>query len=143
MATPAHHELLGADEHDVPLRSLATPARPPPPPPAPSSPGLRPVRPSRASSRRLGLFFKVFFGDMSIWAVLSGVLTYEVIRQGLHPQHAIAGATAGLIVAIAVSVGLKQIANRIVRLNRSALEISPRRCPARSPRSSAWTRWTS
>src|SRR5437764_518398 len=90
MATPAHHELLGADEHDVPLRSLATPARPPPPPPAPSSPGLRPVRPSRASSRRLGLFFKVFFGDMSIWAVLSGVLTYEVIRQGLHPQHAIA-----------------------------------------------------
>src|SRR2546421_1319727 len=122
MATPAHHELLGADEHDVPLRSLTTPARPPP---SPSSPGLRPVRPARgASSRRVGLFFKVFFGDMSIWAVLSGVLTYEVIRQGLHPQHAIAGATAGLIVAIAVSVGLKQIANRIVRLNRSALEIS-------------------
>ena len=123
MATPAHQKRIGADEREVPLRSLATQARPPPP--APSSPGLRPVRARGAGpSRRLGLFFKVFFGDMSIWAVLSGVLAYEVIRRGLHPQHAIAGAIAGLIVAIAVSVGLKQIANRIVRLNRSALEIS-------------------
>src|SRR5205823_13797181 len=77
-----------------------------------------------AASSPLGLFFTVFFGAMSIWTVLSGVLTYEVIRQGLHPHHAIACATAGLIVAIAVSVGLKQIANRIVRLNRSAPEIS-------------------
>ena len=123
MATPAHHELVGPEEREVPLRPVAPQARPPPP--APSSPGLRPVRArGGAQSRRLGLFYKVFFGDMSIWAVLSGVLTYEVIRRGLHPQHAIAGATAGLLVAIAVSVGLKQIANRIVRLNRSALEIS-------------------
>jgi len=56
--------------------------------------------------------------------VLSGVLVYEVIRRGLDPQRAIVGVLAGLLVAIAVSVGLKQIANRVVRLNRSALEIS-------------------
>ena len=61
---------------------------------------------------------------MSIWAVLSGVLAYEVVRRGMDPQHAVVGAVSGLIVAIAVSVGLKQIANRVVRLNRSALEIS-------------------
>ncbi|HEY4769683.1 MAG TPA: methyl-accepting chemotaxis protein, partial [Myxococcales bacterium] len=87
---------------------------------------MRPVRAGRigGSSRRLGLFFKVFLGDMSIWAVLSGVLAYEVVRRGLDSQHAIAGIVSGLIVAIAVSVGLKQIANRVVRLNRSALEIS-------------------
>ena len=125
MATPAHQELLGTDEHEAPLRSLAAPSRPLPPQ-VPSSPGLKPVRPSRGGgqSRRLGLFFKVFFGDMSIWAVLSGVLVYEVIRRGLDPQRAIVGVLAGLLVAVAVSVGLKQIANRVVRLNRSALEIS-------------------
>src|SRR2546423_1401121 len=125
MATPAHQELLGSDEHEVPLRSLAAPSRPLPPQ-IPSSPGLKPVRPSRGGgqSRRLGLFFKVFFGDMSIWAVLSGVLVYEVIRRGLDPQRAIVGVLAGLLVAVAVSVGLKQIANRVVRLNRTALEIS-------------------
>src|SRR2546426_874836 len=125
MATPAHQELRGPDEHGAPLGSLAAPSRPLPPQ-VPSSPGLKPVRPSRGGgqSRRLGLFFKVFFGDMSIWAVLSGVLVYEVIRRGLDPQRAIVGVLAGLLVAVAVSVGLKQIANRVVRLNRSALEIS-------------------
>src|SRR5581483_11862613 len=121
MATPAHQELLGPDEHDSAIRTLAAPARTAAN--APTSPGVRPVRAARAP-RRLGLFFKVFFGDMSIWAVLSGVLAYEVVRRGLDAQHAIAGAVSGLMVAIAVSVGLKQIANRIVRLNRSALEIS-------------------
>src|SRR5947207_826925 len=124
MATPAHQEILGPDEHDPPLRPVAPASRPPPH--VPSSPGVRPVRSGRigGSSRRLGLFFKVFLGDMSIWAVLSGVLAYEVVRRGLDSQHAIAGIVSGLIVAIAVSVGLKQIANRVVRLNRSALEIS-------------------
>ncbi|HWT86079.1 MAG TPA: methyl-accepting chemotaxis protein, partial [Myxococcales bacterium] len=124
MATPAHQELPGPDEHDPPLRPVAPASRPPPP--VPTSPGMRPVRAGRigGSSRRLGLFFKVFLGDMSIWAVLSGVLAYEVVRRGLNSQHAIAGIVSGLIVAIAVSVGLKQIANRVVRLNRSALEIS-------------------
>ena len=55
---------------------------------------MRPVRAGRVAGppRRLGLFFKVFFGDMSIWAVLSGVLAYEVVRRGLDAQHAIAGA---------------------------------------------------
>ena len=115
MATPAHQELLGSDEHEVPLRTLAAPGRPLPPH-IPSSPGLKPVRPSRAGgpSRRLGLFFKVFFGDMSIWAVLSGVLVYEVNRRGLDPQRAIVGVLAGLLVAVAVSVGLKQDRKSVV-----------------------------
>jgi len=88
---------------------------------------MRPVRRAAAGGagmRRVGLFLKILLGDMTIWAVLSGVLTYEVIRRGLDPQHALAGAAAGLLVAIAVSIGLKQVANRVVRLNRSALEIS-------------------
>ncbi len=131
MATPAHQEFIGPDEHEGPLRSLGSAARsatapPAPSSPVPTSPGVRPMRSSRlgGTSRRVGLFFKVSLGDMSIWAVLSGVLAYEVIRRGLDAQHAIIGAAAGLIMAIAVSVGLKQIANRVVRLNRSALEIS-------------------
>src|SRR5882672_2318043 len=125
MATPAHHELLGTDEHEAPIRTIGATTLPPASP-VPTSPGMRPVRSPRlgGTSRRLGLFFKVFLGDMSIWAVLSGVLAYEVIRRGMDPQHAVVGAVAGLLVAIAVSVGLKQIANRVVRLNRSALEIS-------------------
>ncbi|HZR11304.1 MAG TPA: methyl-accepting chemotaxis protein, partial [Myxococcales bacterium] len=126
MATPAHQELLGPDEHEKPIRSLAPATRTAVPAHVPTTPSVRPVRGGRMAGppRRLGLFFKVFFGDMSIWAVLSGVLAYEVVRRGLDAQHAIAGAVSGLMVAIAVSVGLKQIANRIVRLNRSALEIS-------------------
>ena len=124
MATPAHQDLLGIDE-EPPLRPLS-PTRPPPPRTV-SQPSIRPVR--RASdrpigARRVGLFLKILLGDMTIWAVLSGVLTYEVFRRGLDPQHAMAGAAAGLLIAIAVSIGLKQVANRIVRLNRSALEIS-------------------
>src|SRR4051812_7856326 len=123
MATPAHHDLLGADEHDAPLRSLASR---PPPSPLPASPPPRAFRVSRFAGpgRRLGLFFKVFLGDMSIWAVLSGVLAYEVVRRGLDAQHAIAGALAGGIVAAVVAIALKQVSNRVQRLNRSALEIS-------------------
>src|SRR5881392_2082191 len=116
MATPAHQDLLGLDEQEAPRRTVPPPARTVPPRPA-SQPSMRPVR-------RVGLFLKILLGDMTIWAVLSGVLTYEVIRRGLDPQHALAGAAAGLLVAIAVSIGLKQVANRVVRLNRSALEIS-------------------
>src|SRR5438309_11664465 len=99
MATPAHQELLGSDEHEVPLRTLAAPGRPLPPH-IPSSPGLKPVRPSRAGgpSRRPGLFFKVFFADMSIWAVLSGVLVYAVIRRVLDPPRAVCRALAALLV---------------------------------------------
>jgi methyl-accepting chemotaxis protein len=126
MATPAHQDLLGSDEIESPLRPLA-PSRPPPPRTA-SQPAIKPIRraPTAGGSagRRVGLFFKILLGDMTIWAVLSGVLTFEVFRRALDPQHALAGAGAGLFIAIAVSIGLKQVANRIVRLNRSALEIS-------------------
>jgi methyl-accepting chemotaxis protein len=127
MATSAHHDLLLPEEPE-PLRPVS-PSRPPPPLPTQSQPNLRPVRPSqvysaRGASRRVGLFLKILLGDMTIWAVLSGVLTYEVVRRGLDPQHALAGAASGFLVAIAVSIGLKQVANRVVRLNRSALEIS-------------------
>jgi methyl-accepting chemotaxis protein len=126
MATPAHQDLLPDEE--LPLRPVG-PSRPPPPLPTPSQPTMRPARPSqiysaRGAARRAGLFIKILLGDMTIWAVLSGVLTYEVVRRGMEPQHALAGAAAGLFVAIAVSIGLKQVANRVVRLNRSALEIS-------------------
>jgi len=128
MAAAAHPDLLGADEHEPPLRPLAPPSRPPASRP-PSQPTLPPVRMTAGrgaggGSRRVGLFLKILLGDMTIWAVLSGVLTYEVARRGLDPQHAIAGAASGFLVAIAVSIGLKQVANRVVRLNRSALEIS-------------------
>ena len=126
MAT-AHHELL-PESDDLGLRAIV-PSRPPSMPAAlgvASSPGLRPIRPAQAAAaaRRVGLFFKIFFGDMTIWAVLSGVLTYEVVNRGLDPKHALTGAAAGLVVAVVVSYLLKQVANRVVALNRSALEIS-------------------
>src|SRR5437763_3694169 len=126
MATPAHQDLLGLDEQEAPRRTVPPPARTVPPGPA-SQPAMRPVRRAAAGGagmRRVRLFLKILLGDMTIWAVLSGVLTYEVIRRGMDPNHALAGALAGLLVAIAVSIGLKQVANRVQRLNRSALEIS-------------------
>src|SRR5690348_8312720 len=126
MATPAHQDLLAPEEHDAPVRPITAPPFPPATRTSATNPAVRPVRPGRGGGavRRAGLFIKVFLGDMTIWAVLSGVLAYEVARRGLDPQHAVVGAFAGLLAAIAVSFGLKQIANRIVRLNRSALEIS-------------------
>ena len=92
---------------------------------------LRPVRreaqasPTKAAgAQRVGLFLKILLGDLTLWFVLSGVLTFEVARSNLDPAHALTGAAAGLVVAVLVSVGLKQVANRVVRLNRGALEIS-------------------
>src|SRR5216683_2494544 len=127
MATPAQRDLLSTEEHEPPLRPLA-PTYPPPPlsqsAPAARPPARRAAGSASSAVRRVGLFLKILLGDMTIWAVLSGVLTYEVVRRGMDPQHALAGAAAGLLVAIAVSIGLKQVANRVVRLNRSALEIS-------------------
>ena len=128
MAIPAHQDPLAPGfegEHEAPLRSVLQ-SRPPPATRSQSQPALPAIRrgPLAGSGRRVGLFLKILLGDMTIWAVLSGVLTYEVARRGLEPQHAAAGALAGLLVAIAVSIGLKQVANRVVRLNRSALEIS-------------------
>ena len=126
MATPAHQDLLGIDEE--PRRPTLPPPSRPAPPRTSSQPSMRPVRvAARAgggASRRVGLFLKILLGDMTIWAVLSGVLTYEVFRHSLDPKHAVFGALSGLVVAIVVSIGLKQVANRVQRLNRSALEIS-------------------
>src|SRR5438105_14604716 len=127
MATPAHQDLLGLDEQEAPRRTVPPPARTAPPHTA-SQPSMRPVRRAAAGSagmRRVGLFLKILLGDMTIWAVLSGVLTYEVIRRGLDPQHALAGAAAGLLVAIAVSVGLKPAGNRGRRLHRRRREVRP------------------
>jgi methyl-accepting chemotaxis protein len=125
MATSARQDLLGIDEQD-PMRSLP-PSRPASPRPV-SQPNIRPLRRASAGGgggfRRVGLFFKILLGDMTIWAVLTGVLTFEGMRKGLDPLHALGGGAAGLLIAIAVSIGLKQVANRIVRLNRSAVEIS-------------------
>jgi methyl-accepting chemotaxis protein len=87
-------------------------------------PARRSQPPVPRGLRRVGLFQKILLGDLTLWCVLSGVLTYEVFRQHLAPEHALFGALVGLAVALAVAVGLKQIANRVVRLNRSALEIS-------------------
>ena len=104
----------------------------------PLRPISRPVNPARTAARRdspsspikvgggrrVGLFFKILLGDLTLWFVLSFVLTFEVWRAGLEPAHALIGAAAGLLVAVAVSMGLKQVANRVARLNRGALEIS-------------------
>ncbi|MFL5369476.1 MAG: methyl-accepting chemotaxis protein, partial [Myxococcales bacterium] len=72
----------------------------------------------------VGLFRKILLGDLTLWLVLTGVLTFEVVRNKMPPEHALFGAVVGLFVALGVSVGLKQVANRVSRLNRSALEIS-------------------
>jgi methyl-accepting chemotaxis protein len=127
MAIPAHQDPLGSGEHEPTLRPVLPPSRPPSTRSAsqPALPGVRrAVGAGGGASRRVGLFLKILLSDMTIWAVLSGVLTYEVFRRGMDPEHAALGAISGLVVAIAVSIGLKQVANRVVHLNRSALEIS-------------------
>jgi methyl-accepting chemotaxis protein len=87
-------------------------------------PARRSQPPAARGSRRVGLFQKILLGDLTLWCVLSAVLTYEVFRQQLPAEHALFGAMAGLGIALAVAMGLKQVANRVVQLNRSALEIS-------------------
>src|SRR5205823_1241838 len=56
MATPAHQELLGTDEQELPLRPLTSPSRPPTPRTS-SQPGMAPVRPGPRGGgpRRVGL----------------------------------------------------------------------------------------
>ena len=139
MATPATHELAPADGPDAsraadsgrvtpvePLRPVAPRSLPTPVPlPPPTRPRILSSQGPRASEpRRVGLFQKILFGDLTLWFVLTGVLAYEVLRNHLAPEHALVGALSGLGVALAVSLGLKQVANRVVRLNRGALEIS-------------------
>src|SRR5438477_2665006 len=136
MATPA--------AHDHALPEGQEPGRPGQEPPRLTPPAIEPLRavppraipppvalPPRRSQppvprgpRRVGLFQKILLGDLTLWCVLSGVLSYEALRQHLAPEHALFGALVGLGVALAVAVGLKQVANRVVQLNRSALEIS-------------------
>jgi len=104
-----------------PLRAITRPVMQP----LPLSRGrTAPITVARGVAKTVGLFRKILIGDLTLWLVLTGVLTYEVVRNHLPPEHALIGAVLGLIVALAVSVGLKQVANRVSRLNRSALEIS-------------------
>ena len=103
-----------------PLRAVPPRAIPPPVP----LPPRRSQPPVPRGPRRVGLFQKILLGDLTLWCVLSGVLSYEAMRQHLAPEHALFGALVGLGVALAVAVGLKQVANRAMQLNRSALEIS-------------------
>ena len=123
MATPAHQDLLGLDEQEAPRRTVPPPARTVPPRPA-SQPSMRPVRRAAAGGagmRRVGLFLKILLGDMTIWAVLSGVLTYEVYKNNFPEQRAVIGSAIGLLVALGVSFLLKQVANRVVRLSQRPL----------------------
>ncbi len=136
MATPAAHEhpLPEGQEPGRPAQEtprLTPPAIEPlravPPRTLPAPVALPPRRsqpPLPRGPRRVGLFQKILLGDLTLWCVLSGVLTYEVFRQHLAPEHALFGALVGLGVALAVAVGLKQVANRVAQLNRGALEIS-------------------
>jgi len=95
-----------------------------PPPLGPSRNSHSQLSPLRAQSRRIGLFLKILFGLLTLWFVLTGVLTYEVYRSGFDPYRALLGAFAGLAIAVAVAVMLKRVVNRVVMLNRRALEIS-------------------
>src|SRR5437660_5621166 len=135
MATPAAHDHPPADGQEAgrpekdgarhtPIEPLrAVPQRTlPPPVPLPAKRSHPPA--ARAADRRVGLFQKILLGDLTLWFVLSGVLVYEVFREHLLPEHALVAASVGLAVALAVAMGLKQVANRIVQLNRGALEIS-------------------
>jgi methyl-accepting chemotaxis protein len=74
--------------------------------------------------RKVGLFLKILLGDLTLWCVLSGVLVYEVWLYRMDAGHAGGGALMGLATAVVVALALKQVANRVVRLNRSAEEIS-------------------
>ena len=84
------------------------------------------VGPQRAASgaRRVGLFLKILFGDLTIWCALAGVLAFEWFKQRMDPAQAAIGMSGGFVIALIVALALKQVANRVVRLNRSAEEIS-------------------
>src|SRR5260370_34294660 len=78
MATAPQRDLLSTEEPEPPLRPLA-PTYPPPPLTQSAPPTRPPARRAAGSAssavRRVGLFLKILLGDMTIWAVLSGVLT--------------------------------------------------------------------
>jgi methyl-accepting chemotaxis protein len=128
MAKPAHQDT--APEPLSIESARDTRARPTPPVDlrpvraVPTRPSQRAAQPMKIAGRRIGLFFKILVGDLTLWAVFSGVLTYEVFRNNFPEKRAMLGSTVGLVVAIVVSLLLKQVANRVVRLSRAALEIS-------------------
>src|SRR6266849_2278202 len=136
MATPAAHEHPLPEGQEPGRQGQDSPRHTPPaieplravPPrtilPPVALPARRSQPPVPRGPRRVGLFQKILLGDLTLWCVLSGVLSYEALRQHLAPEHALFGALVGLAVALAVAVGLKQVANRAMQLNRSALEIS-------------------
>jgi methyl-accepting chemotaxis protein len=74
--------------------------------------------------RRASLFLKILLGDITLWAVLTGVLVTELILRRLPPEHAAMGALLGLVTALTVAFVLKQVANRVVKLGRSAEQVS-------------------
>src|SRR5713226_5094025 len=132
MATPAAHEHPLPDGQEPGRQGQDSPRHTPPaieplravpprtiPPPV-ALPARRSQPPVPRGLRRVGLFQKILLGDLTLWCVLC----YEALRQHLAPEHALFGALVGLAVALAVAVGLKQVANRAMQLNRSALEIS-------------------
>ncbi len=136
MATPAAHEHPLPEGQEPGRQGQDSPRHTPPaieplravPPrtilPPVALPARRSQPPVPRGPRRVGLFQKILLGDLTLWCVLSGVLSYEALRQHLAPEHALFGALVGLGVALAVAIGLKQVANRAMQLNRSALEIS-------------------
>src|SRR5712671_3029186 len=136
MATPAAHDHAPPEGQDPGRTGQDAPRLTPPPieplravpprtlPPPVPLPSRRSQPPVPRGPRRVGLFQKILLGDLTLWCVLSGVLSYEAFRQHLAPEHALFGALVGLGVALAVAIGLKQVANRAMQLNRSALEIS-------------------
>ncbi len=120
--SPAH-----ASEGSPAREPLARAPRPPPIGTS-SQPGMQRPRtqpiPRIIPGRRFGLFRKILAGDLILWGVLSGVLAYEVVRQQMVGNSALGGALIGLVLAVAIALVLKQVADRIERLNRSAEEIS-------------------
>src|SRR5438270_10336001 len=104
MATPAHHE------HGELPPELAQQGRPRTGPVEPfrplqsRMPTTTPMRVPRLTGmtklpgRRVGLFFKILLGDLTLWAVFAGVLSYEVVRNRFQEQRALAGSMIGLAV---------------------------------------------
>src|SRR5438477_3599933 len=96
-----------------PLRAITRPVMQPLPLPRGRT---APIIVARGVAKTVGLFRKILIGDLTLWLVLTGVLTYEVVRNDLPPEHALIGAMVGLIDALDVSAVLKQVANLLLRV---------------------------
>src|SRR5256885_14254415 len=80
-----------------PLRSITRPL--PQPLPLPQRGRTAPISLVRGAARTVGLFRKILLGDLTLWLVLTGGLTYEGVRNRLPPEHALFGAGLRLVVA--------------------------------------------